>query len=413
MISLSFEQAPPFPVVLRFFLTAPVFAVIAGICLWYMADGAVDTPFAPYLIGALHCFTIGFILMLMCGAMFQLLPVAVGANIPYPQHTGWLVYLALTIGAGCLVLAFFTASPILFAWAASTLAVGLAVFIVMTGWALWRTSARSTSLFVLRIALAGLVVAMGFGLLMALAYAGIADLAWLQWRSQHFSWVIAGWGLMLVMGVAYLVIPMFQLTGPYPARSARWVPFSLAVGLMLMSALHSVVGISVIFLSASIWFVVQSIRLQAARRRPKRDASFLFWQVGFFSLLIAAVLSVLIAGDWLNGESPVWWYAGVSLFHGFFASIMMGMSYKIIPFLVWLHVQKILGRGPNMNVLIPEKWQSAHWQLHLVTLCFMLAAGSMTYLVTVAAMLWITDFVVLFALLCKAVLVWRSQLDSK
>ena len=44
--------------------------------------------------------------------------------------------------------------------------------------------------------------------------------------------------------------------------------------------------------------------------------------MGFFSLLIAAVLSLLIAGDWLNGESPLWWYAGVSLFHGFFASII-------------------------------------------------------------------------------------------
>jgi hypothetical protein len=32
----------------------------------------------------------------------------------------------------------------------------------------------------------------------------------------HLAWGLGGWALMLVAAVSYFVVPMFQLTHPYP-----------------------------------------------------------------------------------------------------------------------------------------------------------------------------------------------------
>jgi hypothetical protein len=55
---------------------------------------------------------------------------------------------------------------------------------------------------------------------------------------------------------------------------------------------------------------------------------------------------------------------------GFAVSVINGMIYKIVPFLVWMHLQgQSTGqfRLPNMKEIIPDRWARRQYYLHLIS----------------------------------------------
>ena len=70
---LSLQQAPPFSVPFRFFVTAPLFA-LAG-CLLALIAGPelLISRWHPQLLALVHLFTLGVVTMVMAGALMQLL----------------------------------------------------------------------------------------------------------------------------------------------------------------------------------------------------------------------------------------------------------------------------------------------------------------------------------------------------
>lgn len=126
---LSFEQAPPISAPLRFFMTAPVFAILAGLLLLWSGPDLFASRWTPAALALTHLITAGFMLQAMLGAMMQLLPVMAGANMGRPLLVAGIVHAAITPGALLLVAAFLTYQPWLFGLAASFLGVGITVFI--------------------------------------------------------------------------------------------------------------------------------------------------------------------------------------------------------------------------------------------------------------------------------------------
>jgi hypothetical protein len=181
--------------------------------------------------------------------------------------------------------------------------------------------------------------------------------------------------------VAQQVVPMFQLTPLYPRLlAARFAPTMLALlaawsaaewlGASALSALlgAAIAGLTVIF---GLW----TLALQLRSRRPAPDATFLAWRAGMLFLVLAAVAGSI--GAALGGEPAA--YAiltGVAAIAGFALSIISGMLYKIVPFLVWLHLQKTVGgRVPNIRQILPDAPARAHLHLHLLSVALLCAAA--------------------------------------
>lgn len=80
-VALSFEQAPPISVPFRFFLSAPLFGCLAGLLTAATGHSLLESRWSGALLALTHLLTLGFILQAVCGALLQLIPVAVGANI--------------------------------------------------------------------------------------------------------------------------------------------------------------------------------------------------------------------------------------------------------------------------------------------------------------------------------------------
>lgn len=362
MQALSFEQAPPLHVPLRFFLTAPLFGIAAGGVLMVLPDTALASRWTGATLAMVHLMAVGFLLNIMAGALFQLMPVAAGANL-------WRAVPLATVTHGVLLaLPVALAASFLGQWAiAAQLALVLAatlalIFVPSVLFSLRQTPASGLTVKTLPLAIVGLggTLVLGMGLLSARN--GWLAAEWLSLTPIHVGWGLGVWVLGLLAAVAYLVVPMFQLTPPYP----RWLGLALGWGLVIIGIGGAVgpwreIVLGVAFAILACIFGAVTLDLQRRRRRARMDVTFRMWRLAMASLLLAAILTV---GAVYLDMPRLTVTAGVVIFAGVLLSATVGMLYKVVPFMLWLNLQQRLGRGPNMMQIIPEARQIRHYRLH-------------------------------------------------
>ena len=371
MQPLSFEQAPPSSVPLRFFLSAPVFLLFAGLVALLDGEAVFASRWSAPALALTHLITTGFMLQVMCGALFQLMPVAAGANLWRPAVLAWPVHVVAALGAACLSAGFYRADGRMLVAGGVLLGMALSLFIVASLIALWRTPAQAPTVVAMRWAVACLCLTVMLGLGMALARGDYVDAGMLRWSPVHVAVGLAGWGGVLVAGAAYLVVPMFQLTPAYPdwfARAYVWVVVaSLALGALLDSALGWLP-----LLVAIAAFAAMTLDRQRRRRRARRDMTLRLWQLAMGCVLAACVLGVLpLVGV---GVAPLTLLVAVLVLYGGFVSLTVGMLYKIVPFVLWLYLQPRLSNVPPMTRMLSEPLIRWHFRLHVGALAVALLA---------------------------------------
>lgn len=370
---LAFEQAPPLSLPLRFFLTAPLFLLAAG-ALLAVAPDALAWRWGLRTFALTHLLTLGFLGMTMLGALTQMLPVLAGAPIAAPHWVAWLTHVPFTLGSAVLVAGFLGAGAAAFGAAIALLGASLAVFGAAAAVSLAR-AAHGDTVNGMRLALAGLVLTVVFGVALALPRAGWTPVS-PDWAhvDAHAAFGLLGWVLLLVIGIAYQVVPMFQITPPYPPRIARWLAFTLAalLGVYALAPLLPVpmshaaeAGIAVVVFV----FALVTLRLQTQRRRKLPDVTLAFWRLGMASLIgcVAVWLAAQILPAWAGSDAyPL--LLGVLFLLGFAVSVVSGMLYKIVPFLAWFHLQAQLqaraGTIPTMKDMIATRRQRLQLRLH-------------------------------------------------
>ena len=382
---LSFEQAPPFSLPLRFFLTAPLFLLAAALLI-VLAPDALASRWTPAALALTHALTLGFLAMVMVGALTQMLPVVAGSPLPAPRLVAWMSHVPLALGTVALMTGFLGAEPMVFGVAAGLLATAFLVFLVAATLSLLRAVAGVTADGI-RLAVASLGITVALGLALVLLRAGWWSPPGIEAAgAAHIAFGLLGWILLLVIGVAWQVVPMFQLTPPYPpVLSRRLVPllFVLLLVHAFAPAAHPAVGrLAEAGLAGGVLaFAVVTLRLQARRRRRLGDVTLDYWRFGMASLI--ASVAVWLAGRlwpaWGEGETSGL-LLGVVFLGGFAVSVVSGMLYKIVPFLAWFHLQAQLqakaGTIPTMKEMIAERWMRWQYRLH-VAACGLLviAAG--------------------------------------
>ncbi len=385
--ALTFAHHPPLALPLRFLLCAPVFALLAGLLLLWAGPAAFASRWTPAMLAATHLMTIGCLCMAMLGSLLQILPSVAG--VPLPHHrAAAAAHAALCAGALALAGAFALAWPALFVAALALLAPGLLGLLCLYATGLWQRHADGATATVaaVRTALAALAVTAVLGTLLAsqFAWPGTLPLTLLHWTDVHAAWGLLGWTGLLIIGVAYQVVPMFQVTELYPPWMTRglttWLFILLAVvsvagGLADQAALGFARSGMVAGAAGYATFGVVTGILLVRRKRPKPDATTLFWYASIASLLAACVLGALPAAPSAT-RTPL--ALGVLLIVGFALSAISGMLYKIVPFLVWYQLQDTVPGGcrsvPGVTAMIPAAWTLRQFYAHAASLALLLAA---------------------------------------
>lgn len=385
-LGLSYDQAPPFGTPLRLFLAAPVFLVMAALLAMIFPESWLGSRWTPQALALTHLLTLGYLGMAMTGALLQILPVVVGTPVPAVGVVGWLALIGLGTGAPLLGAGFMLGSPPLLMLAAVSLTTAIVPFLTGTLFSLIRARSLPQVAWPMRQAWAALAVTFVLGLALASGLAGLWENPDTQGLTGlHAAWGLGGWVLILVIGVAYQVVPMLQLTPSYPKGITTALAWSMPVALAAftlawflpspiaqgMEALALLMG-----LAAGVAFAITTLKLQSRRRRKLRDVTLNFWRLGVASLIGVALLcpaAVLTATPWRDEAQLL---MGLLFLLGFASSVVNGMLYKIVPFLGWFHLQaqSSAGRFPDMKQFIPDGAARWHFRLHLAALAMLLPA---------------------------------------
>ncbi|MGC2049421.1 MAG: hypothetical protein WA635_12530 [Gallionella sp.] len=339
-----------------------------------------DNPFtdihSPALLAATHSITLGFMAMIMLGAIQQILPVVIVSPMPASRLTAWVTFLLLISGAVLLPAGFMLGNPVLLNLAWPLLGLAFMTFIIASLASLAFSSAQNHTKTAILLSILSLGGAIALGMLLARGYASGSMLPYTKLAAAHVSLSLGGWVLLLIIGVSYQVVPMFQLTPNYP----KWLASGLAPALFIVLLLNLlsmlleprphwvvIVAQSLFWLLAGC-YAVTTLILQSKRRRRIADATLSFFRLGMMTLLCAALFD--IASLFFPHIELFETLSAISFLLGFAMSLIHGMLYKIVPFLVWFHLFRAgIKRGvPNMKEIIPEHLMWRHLWLHRSTL---------------------------------------------
>jgi hypothetical protein len=388
---LQLEQAPPIAVPFRFFLVAPAFLLLAAAVLLWRGPEALAARLSPATIAMAHLVAIGFVAMVMMGAMMQMLPVLQGSPVPRPRETAALTGAAVGLGTVALAAGFLSGERWLLNAGALALAAGFIVFVSAVLVCLARAPSQNHTVRAMWLAVLSLLVTVVFGVMLAMLFGLGVALPNSSVHSLHPGWGMLGWTGLLVVGVGFELVPMLQMTPHYPKPMTRYLAPAILLLLVLWSAAlwidegrWGALGLACAVATAAAYalFAVVTMVLHRRRRRRLPDVTLDFWRVGMGCLLGASLawgVRVAWAGPWFDPvPESIDILIGVLALFGFAGSVISGMLYKIMPFLAWFHLQSMCGpgaRAPNMKKILPDARQRLQFRSHVLALALLCAAA--------------------------------------
>jgi hypothetical protein len=303
-----------------------------------LAQGAFTTP---RVTAVAHCFTLGWITTSICGALYQLFPIALG--VPARSvRVGHASFLFLQAGTAALVAGFWWWLPALLAagWVALCAAVG------GLAWNLLPQRRRAT-----RGQRIGRYVALahvGLGLALLVAAARVGNLlGWWEVDGQrllvvHVHLAVLGFATLTVVGVGNRLGTMFLLSHGHAEWPLRWIGPVVGAGLLAfgvgqLAAVPDARGAGALLLAAgTALYLYQAWSYFRHRVRRVLDPG-LTLAVAAHGFLALALGTGLVLAAAPAPDVRLMAAYGILGVLGWLALLVAGISQKILPFLTWLY----------------------------------------------------------------------------
>lgn len=321
------------------FTAALAFFALGAIGLVALApELAVGAFFVPRVVAVVHLFTLGWIMLSIFGALCQFLPVAIGRGLRWPA-LAHVTFGMQSLGAAAFVAGLASARPTWVVVGASALAAAFGLFALNLGLTLASVRERSLTWWALAGSTVFLVVTPLYGLALQLNQIDGLGSHRFHVVAVHAHVAIVGVVLLVIVGVAHRLIPMFLLSH----GATEW-PARIAVALLLAGAglLALPVGglrvdaVGGVLAAAGVTaFAIQAIAFFRHRKRRALDPGMRLAAAGLLGLLAAVTIAPFALSRGLGDIRLLTTYFIVLL--GAIALFVAGHYYKIVPFLVWYH----------------------------------------------------------------------------
>jgi hypothetical protein len=376
MFSISQDFAPPFKLISPFFVVGSLFYLLSVFFLFFFSTeniSMLDTK----ILGFVHLFLLGFVMMIIFGAMAQLVPVILEVG-----HFGVELFYAIwpLLGVGALLMAFGFSYPMLLPFGGVVVLIAMMIFVMEIFLTIKKVKKLNLVMGSMLIANIFLFFGVIFGLFMALGYAGIVSIDIDTFLRAHVFLVIMGYIMLTIMGLSVVLLPMFGLSHGFSMK-----PLKRAITLVCLAVL-SVVFSSLFestlleyfgYLLAAVglfiyFYFIKTVYETRARKEIDIYAKSLIFS--YFSLLASLVLGLTYL---LVNYEPLLLTSAWMLFFGFFSFVITGHIYKIIPFLVWFErFSPLVGKQkvPMLADMVPLKSSSAQFYFSAVGVVVIAAA---------------------------------------
>ena len=368
---LSLDQAPPISAPVRFFLTAPLFAMVAAVLIFFFDPVTLISRFSLETITVTHLFTIGFIAMVMLGALQQMLPVLAGVSLPKASIVATSSHLLISLGLILMAVGLLQNLKIIIFIATLSLGLGFLILLGAIIIAIRKVEFLTPTIRGMRwaIGFAFVIVMLGMHLLSSYG-TGVMGETHLSFANIHAVLAIFGFAGILIIGVTFQVIPMFYVTPAFHDNYQKYLVLAVVATLVLW-ALLSFVAVDLASIAKAILVTLFAlfgyliIEKMSQRKRPITDITVYYWRLSGAMAILGSLL-------WLSSgfiEEEILSFVGVIIGGGFLMSVMSGMLYKIVPFLVWFHLN---GMGymsiPSMGEMVHKKMALVQFILFALTL---------------------------------------------
>ncbi|MEZ4412808.1 MAG: hypothetical protein R2910_07495 [Gemmatimonadales bacterium] len=333
---------PPFWLTAEHFATALLWLLVGAAGLVAGAgDLAAGNFLAPHLLAVTHVFTLGVLTTTIYGALNQFFPGALGIEIRSVRvaHWTWILH---TAGTLALVTGFWF-------WRPALLGVGWVLLfggVFGSSWNLLPQRRKAPrGLLVGRYVSAG-HIALGTAMLVALARIGNSLGWWSANRmaviTSHFHLAVFGFVVFTAVGVGSWMLPMFLLAARAPTWPLRWIgPVGLAgLAILTIGALGgwptATTSGGVLVLGSALLYLLQlGLYFRYAERRPM-DPAMAHVALGVVHFAMAVVLGATILAG--NASMRSWTTYGLLAIVGWLVLLVVGVLYKILPFLAWMNL---------------------------------------------------------------------------
>lgn len=324
----------PFKVSGSYFVLGTLFYLLFTISLYNIE---IDTDISDFsFIASVHIFMLGFVMMVIFGAMSQLIPVISEKNHIKPYLYSY-IYKVQSIGSLILVFGFLFDQRLLPLGALIVLSAML-IFSYASYFTL--KDSKRNSMVVKSMGFSNMFLLFGifFGVAMAFAYAGFLDTNPKIFLKAHIISILAGYVMLNVMGVSTVLLPMFGRFKRVSdnAFSKNFYLMSFGVSLAIISTflnfkILDFISFSLMILSVVV-FLFMIVKDILSSQKIVYDIWFKNLIVSFLSLCFAIVLFII----YTISTSQVFLNLAILLFlFGFITFLIKAHLYKIVPFLIF------------------------------------------------------------------------------
>jgi len=415
LAGLSTEQAPPLAAPIRFFLTAPLFGIIAGFFIFLSDSPTLMSRFSIDSIVVTHALTIGFLGFVMLGAMTQMLPVLVGAKIPNVGKVAKYAYILLVIGTLSMLFGMSLDNRLLNVIAFIGLGTGFFAMLISIAISLFSVKNFTATVkgISTSVVFAFFTVLMGLYLLYSYITKDITELHIIV-ANIHSVWAIFGFAVILIIGVAFQVLPMFYVAPKFKQFCKKRVVWLISTGLimwLILSAFYEEYSwFGKLWIATFVWAFATTVWIKLGkRRRPISDVTVWYWRAASLFLTLGSFLWIF--DEYFKHEYIV--MVGI-LIGGFIVSIIIGMLYKIVPFLVWFHLNaKGYMTIPTINEMINKNAARAQFVLFIASIIGFIFSFYMPELLKISALSFIISMVLVEYNVVAPILIYRKALKRK
>ncbi len=284
-VSLATEMAPPFVLVAHFFIAGIIFLSLSGVALLMMSSDISGYIISSSLAAFSHLYLLGFVMMVIFGAMYQLLPVVLEAPI-FSKDFAYVQFYMYIVGFSLMVSGFtFSDLHLLIPYGAVITYLSMLIFCFNVFITFYRLENITLVSKFLLIGTIFLFISVTLGLLIGMSLGhGLLAIDIDAWVKAHIIGTLGGFVMMIVMGVAMVLIPMFSLSHGF---EEKWIKaalylqsFGVALSMISLIAGFSlfIKAVALVLMVAGIGcFIVQMVIIFKQRARKQNDYWFILF----------------------------------------------------------------------------------------------------------------------------------------
>lgn len=355
-------------VVLPFYIYASLSFLAATLLLFTSSSAFLGHYFHPHILAITHVMALGWGTMIILGASHQLVPVLIEGKL-YSNKLAHTSFVLAAVGIPMLVYGFYVFNMGWPAkWGGRLVLLSILSYLINLGVSISKSKKENVHAVFVFTAIVWLFLTAFIGL--ALVYNFTYPLLpndSLHYLPLHVHAGVIGWFLLLIMGVASRLIPMFLISKYSNVRLLWWI-FSLINGALVFYVslfffsdnlvLAYIPGIAI--LAAVLLFIYYCYSSYQQRIRKQVDDQLKLSLLSIIMILLPIVLLLvlisLLAGAGGQEKTLVLAYGFVILF-GWITAIILGMTFKTLPFIVWnkvYHLRSGLGKNPSPKDLFSD-----------------------------------------------------------